>query len=310
MEMELSAATLLFVFLISLPILVTLLSHKSTSTSKKRRPPGPWNLPLIGSLLHFVKSHPPAVLRDLANKYGPVMFLRMGQIDTVVITSPAAAEEVLREKDIIFASRPSIVASELFCYQNRDIVFSPYGAYWRTLRKLCTMELLSAKMVRQFAPIRDNETMSLVKNMQAAGRGGELVNLARHLVACTNSITAKAAFGQVCSGELQNQFLSSTAVAISYSAGFTVGDVFPSLRFIDVVTGLRRRMWRARLQLDHVFDKIIARSEAQRGDDLVSVLLRIRDEGELQFPISTINIKAIILVIIYSLRIALRAASF
>ena len=300
MEMELSAATLLFVFLISLPILVTLLSRKSTPTSKKRRPPGPWNLPLIGSLLHFLKSHPPVVLRDLANKYGPVMFLRMGQIDTVVISSPPAAEEVLREKDITFASRPSTVASEFFCYQNRDVAFSPYGAYWRMLRKLCTVELLSAKMVRQFAPIRDGETLSLIRNIQAAGRGGEPVHLARELLSCSNMITAKAAFGQVYSSELRDQFLSSMAVMTSFTGGFTFGDVFPSLRFTDVITGLRRRMWRARLQLDDVFDKIIARSEAQRGDDLVSVLLRIRDEGELEFPMGIINIKAIILVIIYS----------
>jgi len=71
MEMELSAATLLFVFLLSLPILVTLLSRKSTPTSKKRRPPGPWNLPLIGSLHHFLKSHPPVVLRDLPTSTAP-----------------------------------------------------------------------------------------------------------------------------------------------------------------------------------------------------------------------------------------------
>ncbi|PAN11753.1 hypothetical protein PAHAL_2G214200 [Panicum hallii] len=295
MEMELSAATLIFVFLVSLPILVTLLRRKSTPTSKKRRPPGPWNLPLIGSLLHFSKSHAPVVLRDLASKYGPVMFLRMGQIDTVVVSSPAAAQEVLREKDVIFASRPSIVASEVFCYGNLDIGFSPYGAYWRTVRKLCTVELLSAKMVRQFAPIRDNETLSLIRNIQAAGRGGEPVNLGRLLLSCSNSITAKAAFGQVCSSELRDQFLSSIAVAMNFSGGFTVGDVFPSLRFIDTVTGLRRRMWRLRRQLDDVFDKIIARSEAQRGDSLVSVLLRIRDEGMLEFPIGTTNIKAIIL---------------
>jgi len=250
---------------------------------------------LIGSLLHFLKSHPPVVLRDLANKYGPVMFLRMGQIDTVVISSPPAAEEVLREKDITFASRPSTVASEFFCYQNRDVAFSPYGAYWRMLRKLCTVELLSAKMVRQFAPIRDGETLCLIRNIQAAGRGGEPVNLGRQLLSCSNSITAQAAFGQVCSSELRDQFLTSIVVGLNFSGGFTVGDVFPSLRFIDIVTGFRRRMWRARLQLDDVFDKIIARSEAQRGDDLVSVLLRIRDEGELEFPMGIINIKAIIL---------------
>ena len=253
---------------------------------------------MIGSQLHFFKSHSPGVFRDLANKYGPVMFLRMGQIDTLVISSPAAAEEVLLVKDIIFASRPSIVASEFFCYQNLDIVFSPYGAYWRTLRKLCTTELLNAKMVRQFAPIRDNETLSLIRNIQAAGRGGEPVHLARELLSCSNMITAKAAFGQVYSSELRDQFLSSMAVMTSFTGGFTFGDVFPSLRFIDIIIGLRRRMWRAREQLDDVFNKIIARSEAQRGDDLVSVLLRIRDKGELEFPIGTINIKAIILVII------------
>ncbi|XP_062194884.1 cytochrome P450 99A2-like [Phragmites australis] len=293
--MELSAATLISLSLISLPILVTLLSRKSIPSSKKRRPPGPWNLPLVGSLLHFFKSHPQVALRDLANKYGPVMFLRMGQIDTVVISSPAAAQEVLQEKDIIFASRPSLLSSEIFCYGNLDVGFAPYGAYWRTLRKLCTVELLSAKMVRQLAPVRDNETLSLVRKIQAAGQGGEPVNIARLLMSCSNAITAKAAFGQVCSGELQEQFLSAIDVGLKISGGFSFGDLFPSLRFIDVVTGVRRRLWRARWQLDAVFDQIIAQCEAQRGDDLVSVLLRIRDEGELEFPIGTTNIKAIIL---------------
>ncbi|PVH36737.1 hypothetical protein PAHAL_6G156100 [Panicum hallii] len=289
--MELSAVTLIFLSLLSLPIFVTLLSRKS----KNRRPPGPWNLPLIGSLLHFLKSQPHVALRDLGRKYGPVMFLRIGQIDTVVISSPAAAQEVLREKDVKFASRPSLVVSEIFCYGNLDIGFSPYGPYWRTLRKLCTVELLSAKIVRQLAPIRDNETLSLIRKIQAAGQDGEPVNLARLLMTCSNTITGKAAFGQACSSELLEQFLSATDASQKFSVGFTVGDLFPQLRFIDVVSGLRRRMWRARGQLDAVFDKIIARCEAQQGDSLLSVLLRIRDEGALEFPIGTTNIKAIIM---------------
>ncbi|RCV10906.1 hypothetical protein SETIT_2G145800v2 [Setaria italica] len=293
--MELSAATLIFLSLLSLPILVTLLSRKRTPSSKKRRPPGPWNVPLIGSLHHFLKSLPQVALRDLAKKYGPVMFLRMGQIDTVVISSPAAAQEVLREKDIIFASRPSIVASEIFCYGNLDIGFSPYGAYWRTLRKLCTVELLSAKMVRQLAPVRDNETLSLIRSIQAAGQGGKPVNLGSLLLSCSNMMTAKAAFGHVCSSELREQFLSGLDVGMQFSGGFTIGDLFPSLRFIDVISGRRRRMWRAHRQLDAVFDKIITQCEALRGDSLVSVLLRIRDEEELEFPMGTTNIKAIIM---------------
>ncbi|CAL5007096.1 unnamed protein product [Urochloa decumbens] len=292
--MELSAATLVFLSLISLPILVTLLSRNSALSSKRRRPPGPRNLPLIGSLPHLLNSQPHIALRDLAKKYGPVMFLRMGQIDTVVISSPAAAQEVLKEKDVNFASRPSLMVSEIFCYGDKDVAFSPYGPYWRMLRKLCTVELLSAKMVRQLAPIRDKETLSLVSKIQAAGQGGKPVNLATLLLSCSNTIAAKAAFGQVCSNELREQFLSAMDVALKIGGGFTIGDLFPSLWFIDVITGLRPRMWRAHRQLNTVYDKIIAQCERERGDSLLSVLLRIKDEGELEVPIDIINIKAIV----------------
>ncbi|CAL5066373.1 unnamed protein product [Urochloa decumbens] len=293
--MELSAATLTFISIISLPILLTLLRRKPAPSSKKKQPPGPWNLPVIGSLHHLLKSLPPQViLGDLAKKYGPVMFLRMGQIDTLVISSAAATQEVLRDKDIIFASRPTLVASEIFCYGNTDIGFSPYGPYWRTLRKLCTVELLSAKVVRQIAPIRDNETLSLIRKIQVAGQGGKPVNLARLLLSCSNTITAKAAFGHV-SEELREQFLSAMEEAMKFSGGFTIGDLFPFLRFVGIITGQRRRMFRAHRQLDSVFDKIIAQSEAKRDDSLVSVLLRVRDKGELDFPLGTTNVKAIIL---------------
>ncbi|CAO2168645.1 unnamed protein product [Urochloa humidicola] len=291
-----SAATIVFLSIISLPILVTLLSRKSTpSSSKKRRPPGPWNLPLIGSLHHFPASQPPQVtFRDLSKKHGPVIFLQMGQVNTVVVSSPAAAREVLRDKDAIFASRPILMFSEIFCYGALDIGFTPYGPYWRTVRKLCTVELLNPKIVRQLAPIRDIETLSLITKIQAAGQSGKPVNLAKLLLSCSTTIVAKAAFGRACSNKLREQFLSMMDVGLKISGGFTIGDLFPSLWFIDVVTGLRRRMWRAHQQLDTIYDKIIAQCRAEQGDSLLSVLLRIRDEGKIEVPFDTINIKAII----------------
>jgi cytochrome P450 len=307
--MELSAATVVSIALLSLPILVYVF-RSSSGSSNKRRPPGPRCLPFIGSLLHLLTPEPQVALRDLAKKHGPVMYLRLGHIDTVVISSPAAAQEVLRDSSLAFASRPSILGSEVMCYGNTDIAFAPYGAYWRTLRKICTVELLSPRKVKQFAPIRDSETLSLVRNVRdAAGRGSrQPFNIGRLLVSCANSISAKATFGAECGAELQEQFLSAIDVAIEFSGGVCVGDLFPSLRFVDTVTGMTRRLWRAREELDVVFGKIIAGCEARReekkkktgtvtgDDDLLTIMLRIRDEGELEFPITTENIKAIIVV--------------
>ncbi|TVU42421.1 hypothetical protein EJB05_08825, partial [Eragrostis curvula] len=259
------------------------------------RPPGPLNLPLIGSLHHLVGSHPQVALRDLANKHGPVMFLRMGQFDTVVISSAAAAKEVLQEKDVLFASRPNLLSFEVFSYGHLDLVCAPYGQYWRMLRKLCMVELLSGKVVRQLTPVRNHETLSMVRKIQEASQRNEPVNLGKLLMTCSSAITAKAAFGQVCSTELQEQFLSAMEEAVKISGGFSYIDLFPSLEFLDVIVGARRRMWQIRRRLDAVFDKIIALCDAQRGDDLVSILLRIKDEGNTEFPVDMPNIRGIIL---------------
>ncbi|KAL6643059.1 hypothetical protein ACP70R_021240 [Stipagrostis hirtigluma subsp. patula] len=304
-----SSTTLLFLFLISLPILVSSLRHQSGAKSKRRRPPGPWGFPFVGSLHHLLTSQPQAALRDLADKHGPVMYLRLGQVDTVVVSSPAAAQAVLRDHDLNFASRPRLLGPEVMCYGCLDVAFAPYGAYWRAMRKVAVVELLSARKVGQFAPIRDGETMSLVRELRAAA--GEPVNLGGLLASCANSITATAAFGDRCRGGSKERFLEAMAVALSTSLGFCVSDLFPSLRLLDVVAGTRRRLRRAHRKLDQVLDEIIAECEARRksavqgGDgggeeeeeELLSVMLRIRDEGGFDFPITTTNIKAIIVLL-------------
>jgi cytochrome P450 len=312
--MEINGLALVFLFLFSLLIIVSSYRHSSTPNSKRRRPPGPWAIPFVGSIHHMITSQPQAALRDLAEKHGPVMYLRLGQIDTVVVSSPAAAQEVLQTNDVTFASRPALIAPEIICYGGLDLAFSPYGHYWRTLRKLCVLKLLSTSKVRQLAPIRDSETMSLVTEICAAATaaGGKAdVNIGKMLVSCTNTITGLATFGDVCSEERKEQFHAAVAVVLSHSFGFCLSDVFPSLRFVDVLTGMRRRMWRAHRQLDELFDKIIEECEARRKermvenggeddvageDNLLSIMLRVRDVEELEFPFKNDNIKAIIMV--------------
>ncbi|XBI98546.1 hypothetical protein VPH35_018772 [Triticum aestivum] len=78
---------------------------------------------------------------------------------------------------------------------------------------------------------------------------------------------------------------------LKHGTGLCVGDLFPSLWFVDVVTGLRGRLWRARRQQDEVLDKIISQSEVRQGDHVLSSLLSIRDKGEMELD----NVKAIIM---------------
>ncbi|CAD6252918.1 unnamed protein product [Miscanthus lutarioriparius] len=140
--MEICRLALIFLFLSSLLILVSSFRHSSRANTKKRWPPGPWAIPFVGSIHHMVTSQPQAALRDLAEKHGPVMYLRLGQNDTVVVSSRAAAQQVLQSNDVNFASRQALIAAEIIGYGTLDFAFSPYGDYWLHCTRMVIMETL------------------------------------------------------------------------------------------------------------------------------------------------------------------------
>lgn len=99
-------------------------------------PPGPRPLPVFGNL--FLLSSSKLWHRDfyaLAQKYGPIMWLRLGSHGAVVVQSPELAMEVLKHQDFIFASRPppSYVVG-LATKNGSDVGFAPLGLHWRFMR--------------------------------------------------------------------------------------------------------------------------------------------------------------------------------
>ena len=108
--------------------------------------PSPPRLPIIGNL-HQLGLLPHRSLHSLSLKHGPLMLLRFGSKPVLVVSSAAAAREIMKTQDLVFANRPwSTVISKLL-YGSRDVAFSPYGEYWRQIRSLCVVHLLSNKRV-------------------------------------------------------------------------------------------------------------------------------------------------------------------
>eukprot|EP01018_Ginkgo_biloba_P005301 Gb_29955 [translate_table: standard] len=129
-----------------------------------RLPPGPTPLPIIGNL-HKLGKLPHRSLQSLAKKCGPLMCLRLGSVSTVVASSPEMAKEFLKTHDAIFASRPPTSAGKHTAYDGKDMAFAPYGAYWRHIRKLCTLQLLTAKRLQSFQNVREEEVGLMVDSI-------------------------------------------------------------------------------------------------------------------------------------------------
>ena len=141
--MALDTIPLWLPLLLVLPLLL-LMKKKMDERSSKNLPPSPPKLPIIGNL-HQLGVLPHQSMWQFSKKYGSVMLLQLCGIRTVIISSAEAAREVLKVHDLACCSRPPLACSKVFSYNYRDMAFSPYGDYWREIRKICVLELFSVK---------------------------------------------------------------------------------------------------------------------------------------------------------------------
>ncbi|XP_059669706.1 cytochrome P450 71D9-like [Cornus florida] len=299
MEFPFLSFPILFPFLLFLFMLFKIVS-KTRISSTPKLPPGPWKLPLIGNVHQFVGSLPHHCLRDLAMKHGPLMHLQLGQLSIFVVSSAEIAKEVMKTHDIVFASRPFLLAVSIL--SENDIAFAPYGDYWRQLRKICILELLSAKRVQSFRPIREEETSNFIKSI--AAHSGSLINLDEKVFSLTYNVTAKAAAGKKFLE--QEEFISLVKEAVDIGGGFTVADLFPSVKFLALISGLRPKLEKIHQKIDRIFTNIIDEHKArkvatQTGDgeadheDLIDVLLKVQEKDDLEIPLTMRNLKSVLM---------------
>lgn len=306
-----------FVALLVPVIFLLLKKWKKSKPVSVKWPPGPKKLPIIGDL-HLLSALPFRSFRDLANQYGPLMHLKIGEVPTIVVSSPEIVKEMLKQHDPCFADRPQSIGIEIMWYNYSDLAFSRYGNYWRQMRKICTMELLGPKNVRSFGSIRKDEVSHLIKSIQLSD--GEPINLSNKIFSLMSSITCRATFGKVYKDK--DDLIKLLKEGIQMTSGFEIADLFPSSKIINSLSWTKLRLLMMRRKLDVILDDIInehkvnlakmprengeeelqGKESARRGngefgnEDLVDVFLRIQETGGLEFPIGNDNIKAVIYV--------------
>ncbi|KAL0333132.1 UNVERIFIED_CONTAM: cytochrome [Sesamum calycinum] len=291
-----------WIWTIVVPVIVFfyLLQQFVNLGKKKKLPPGPTGLPIVGHF-HLLGKNPHQDLHRLARKHGPIMYMRFGTVPTIIVSSPAAAELFLKKHDLVFANRPHHEASSYLGYEQRNLIFGRYGPYWRNMRKVVTLELFSNLKISQFQPMRKAEIDILVDTLKSAAEIGETVDMSVRIASVSADMTCLMVFGRkYADKDLNEEGLKEVMKEImEEAAAFNLGDYFPYLRGLDLQGSARRLK-----KLSKIFDRFVERiiddhvqnkKEKQSSPDFVDTMMGIMESGEAGFDFDRRHVKAVLM---------------
>ncbi|XP_031497817.1 trimethyltridecatetraene synthase-like [Nymphaea colorata] len=267
-------------------------------------PPGPRPWPIIGNL-NLIGELPHRSIHALSLKYGPLMQLRFGSHPVVVASSVDTVRLVLKTQDITFASRPKTAAGKYTTYNYSDITWSPYGPYWRQARRLCLMELFSARRLGSYEYIRVEEVAALLREL--CDGAGQPVMLKDHLSSVSLNVISRMVLGKkyldgdeaASVGFTPEEFKRMLDELFLLSGVLNIGDWIPWLAFLDL-QGYVRRMKAVSRKFDKFLEHVLdehnnarrAGGEGYEAKDMVGLLLQLADDPDLDVNLTRSGVKA------------------
>ncbi|TXG52317.1 hypothetical protein EZV62_021486 [Acer yangbiense] len=263
---------------------------RNRSKLKRAAPEAGRAWPVIGHL-HLLGGSEPAhrVFGNMADKYGPIFTVKMGVHRTLVVSNWEIAKECFTTNDKIFANRPKTVAMELLGYNFSMIGFSPYGPYWRQVRKTTILELLTNHRLEKFKHVRESVMKNSLKELYERSNSSNKVSIEmrKWFEDVTLNLILRLIVGKRCNaqeGEQNGGWREELTTFMELSGKFLVSDALPFLRWLDI-GGDEKSMKKTAKELDIVVQgwleehkKKRAYGEVKEDEDFMDVMITILRE--------------------------------
>ncbi|XP_076934541.1 cytochrome P450 CYP82D47-like [Bidens hawaiensis] len=303
---QLSAITpTTYLSFILLAFLLHVINRKMAKRGKNRKPPqakGAW--PIIGHL-HLLGGPelPHNVLGNMADKHGPIFTIKLGVHQVLVVSNADIAKECFTTNDKAFASRPKATAVELMAYNYAVFGFAPYGDYWRKMRKIIVLEVLSQRQVESLEHVRVSELRASVtdiyeawiNNKRCSNSGKVKVDMSQWLGNYLLNILVRINSGRRLSSNNEEgvRFQRVVRKFFELLGAFVVSDYIPYLKWVDM-GGYKKAMKQTGKELDMFFEQWLkerrlihggSAQELEGSQVFIDVLIKIlQDASEDEFP--------------------------
>ncbi|KAJ6302175.1 hypothetical protein OIU77_016295 [Salix suchowensis] len=289
-------------------------------TEKGLRAPEPSGaLPIIGHLHLLGKQMTLArTFAAMADKYGPIFTIRLGKYPTVVVSNHEAIKECFTTHDRSISSRPRSSTGEYLGYNYAAFGFTNSGPFWRDMRKIVSIQLLSSHRLKSLRHVQVSEVHTLIndlyllckKNKQGSARivisecfERLTINMITRMIAGKRYLRSTEA-----EKEEEGKRIGKLMKEYMYISGVIVpSDLIPFLGWMNHFPGPVKTMKRLSRELDSLMESWIQEHKLKRlesttentskmeGDDFIDVMLSLLDDSMFGYSRETI-IKATAMV--------------
>ncbi|KAL8257077.1 hypothetical protein R6Q59_029118 [Mikania micrantha] len=268
----------IFVVFITLILLFTILRKKIVISNKRPAAPqakGAW--PIIGHLHLLSGSRPPhQVLGDMAETHGPIFTIKLGVHQALVVSNRDVAKECLTTNDKVFASRPKSKATEIMAYNYAMFGLAPYGDYWRQVRKIIMLEVLSQKRVEMLGDVRVSEVRSCMKdvydvwlvNKQTHGSDIVKVDMKLWFGKLVLNFIVRVISGKRLNDDEGARFQHVVRRFFELLGAFVVSDFVPFMGPFDV-GGYEKEMKIAGKEMDQIIEGWLRERKIEKGSSVL-----------------------------------------
>ncbi|GJZ63551.1 cytochrome P450 CYP82D47-like protein [Tanacetum coccineum] len=221
---------------------------------------GSW--PVIGHMYLLAGFEDPhKVFGSMVDKFGLIFTIKLGLQRVLVVNNYEMAKECLTTKDKVFASRPKSMVIELMGYNYGNFTFTRYRPYWREIRKIVVLELLSKHRVQTLAHVRVSEVNRSIIDMYTTWKtnrgscGMVKIDMKQWFKDLVVNIIARMLFGDQFSHSEQNgDEFKKAIIKFNELLGVLVpSDVIPGLRWLDL-GGYENMMKKTAKKMDVIID--------------------------------------------------------
>ncbi|KAF7082176.1 hypothetical protein CFC21_086057 [Triticum aestivum] len=270
--------TIFYCLILSLP-LIFMLSHHGRKKGAMKLPPGPPTLLFVAKFVVLGRSvfQIGPILRGLHARHGPIISIWLVRT-FVFVADRRLAHSILIKSNGNFDDRPPSTEM-MHLFFPHTISTSPYGAYWRLVRRNLHAQALHPSRLRLFAPARQRACDAILGSLRDDASRVIAVRplLGRCLFEVLVCMSLGARLGQEVLDELQEMHQQIFHAITS----FPVFSIFPAL-----TKRLLRKRWATHVALNERRNEVLLPLiRAPRGGENPSCYadslleLRVAEEG-------------------------------